>query len=256
MSSTTPPTGVQLPRFERLPTEIRLLIWRTARRQQPQRIVEISFERTIGHIISLIPAPALLGVCRESRGELYQSYSRLPTAPRAPIIFVDLERDMVFVREDRQGILASQNLLLRNIFGTSLVTTVWDMSGVKNLALDYWVVERVVNDFEPLRQLRNLQTFTIILASNASQINQNTTPTQHFSYDGNSVNDLTNVGFRRADIQMAVQDFWRVGNNPGALAFAVWNTVAFQIDAEVNFQLTIDNNWRVPAHDVVAYGPF
>lgn len=87
MSQTTPPA---VKPFELLPQNVRLRIWHWVKVADTNRVVEVTFERSIGKVVSLSPAPALLGICVEARTAFMSTYPLIPTAPSNPPIFVDL----------------------------------------------------------------------------------------------------------------------------------------------------------------------
>ncbi|KAH6681989.1 hypothetical protein B0J14DRAFT_228319 [Halenospora varia] len=243
--------------FSELPPEIRKKVWRFAQQAEPPAIVEISFDTTYYHLISLSLSPSLLRTSYESRSELYHLYSLLPTLPGAPKIFVDLEKDIVLVREDKGGWLANQNLLFRNIFGSQRTTTFWDLSGVRNLAIDYWVLENALPNLAPLRELRGPANFSIVLADALPQTAADlTAPRCPVNiYDRRKlVSDLVNVGFLLNDIRLAIGSVWGVaGRKAMDLAADIKLNVEFQLDAELFLQQSYGPKWAVPTIDLLRF---
>ena len=280
--------GVRLPPFERLPVELRLSIWRQAREEdRGQRIVEITIENTTGQLVSHSPQPALLGVCSEARTELIPTYRRLPNAPGAPIIYVGLLEDVVFIREDKRGALTSQNHLLASILGspmntpvvtpsiitisTPITTTMWDLSGIRHFAVDFWVMYQAWSNLRALTSLRDLESFGIILVDREPQWSQpfNGNPT---SYPRKTVDDLKWVGFDQRDVRQAVQHFWgitatttltwitpSVNHFNDTLNFVSQNVrhrMSVSVNRETRRLQRLDNNWIVPPRDLLTYGPY
>jgi len=245
--------------FERLPIELRLRIWHLARDNELSRIIQITIEPTIGQLVSLSPAPPLLQVCRDARLELLHSYPRIPTASGAPPVYADVHTDTIFVREDRGGALTMQNHLLRSLIGTNTTTPLWDVSGVKHLAVDYWVLKAAHHNLAPLTGFRGIQSFLVMLANHTPEIRRNplhsAPQTSSTSY---TKPVLTNVGFHGTDIRRAVRDFWGVigSRRLTSVSEDVRNAVAFDIPAEIFRLLQLDPSWAIPAYNVVSYGLF
>ncbi|KAL5326748.1 hypothetical protein ACEPPN_004437 [Leptodophora sp. 'Broadleaf-Isolate-01'] len=66
MTSTTPPLTTFYP-FPSLPTELRLKIWQHAR--PGPRVLHLLHNRRINHLVTIVPAPALLHTNHEARAE-------------------------------------------------------------------------------------------------------------------------------------------------------------------------------------------
>ncbi|KAH8658703.1 hypothetical protein BGZ60DRAFT_531388 [Tricladium varicosporioides] len=250
-------TLTEFSKFGELPPEIRKKVWRFAQQEEPSAVVEISFDTNSYHLISLSLSPSLLRTSYEPRSELYHLYSSPPTILGAPKIFVDLEKDIVMIREDRGGWLANQNLLVRNIFGSHWTTTFWDLSGVRNLAVDYWVLENSLPDLTPLKELRRLSNFSVVLPNTLPQTAVDCiAPRRPVNVHGRRrlASELVNVGFLLNDIRLAIRSAWGVGGSKATdLAADIKLNVELHLDAGLFLQQSYDPKWAVPAVDLLRF---
>jgi hypothetical protein len=242
-------------------------------------------EPNSGQLISLSPAPAL-SVCSEARTELLPTYPQLPNAPGASIIYVDPLEDVVLIREDKRGTLVSQNRLLAAVLGspahqfianppiiiTLITTTMWDISGIRHLAVDFWVMDQAWNNLRALTSLRNLESFAIILVDRQPQTAQS--PNGNCtSYPRKTVGDLKSVGFGQNDVRRAVQHFWGVTSTTNLTCWTsvplpagtnrvnfVSQNVRHRMSRRVSVQISrlqrFDNHWVVPLRELLTYGPY
>jgi hypothetical protein len=94
---STLPTA--FPSFNKLPQEIRCLIWRES--APAHRLVPIKYRRATCSYISRVGPPVLLQVNQESRREGLAIYHELQLGP-VPIkdCYVDLTRDIIYLKSD------------------------------------------------------------------------------------------------------------------------------------------------------------
>lgn len=248
--------------FPNLPKEIQMAVWEISILEYSgPRVVELTFERGLGRVVSLTSPPAALGVCAASREVALQHFPRLEQPSADPPIYIDLERDVCFLREDTDGVLADQNLLLVSIFGNPHQPPICNLLGMKNVSIDYWIMERAWNDLTPLNKLRGLGKFWITMADNAPQRVRNN-PANLLHNRVVSINQImmTNQYFAGSldqHIQTAVERFWGIGGLPrDNLTRDITDLLNFFIHAEMSNLVTLDPTWRVPVYQLMTYGAY
>lgn len=212
-------------------------------------------------VVSLTRPPAQLSVNFEARTEALRYLTRLPQPQINPPIYIDLNRDICFIREDTDGFLADQNLLLVSIFGAPNQPPACNLLGMKNLFVDYWVMERGWIDLAPLNKLRGLDKFWVVMANNAPQrvLNNppNSMPNQAISYNRRRMSDMYYSGQVQHHIADAVDRFWGIGGVQGNyLATDLAQTMDFNVFAEVAQLCQVDPTWIVPPYLLMTYGPY
>jgi len=172
---------------------------------------------------------------------------------------------MLFVREDRNGSLARSNNLLGKIFVDFVqnIDPKVDLSSVKHLTVDYWVMASAWLDLKPLMQLHNLSSLAIIMDAchprTASTLALSPISRRVTMYERKTVFDLTNVGFQRPDILAAVRGFWGYDEDApgfGEIVDDVEDLVLANVNAELASLQDVNTAWDVPLLDFVMYGGY
>jgi hypothetical protein len=123
--------------FPKLPLEIRIMVYNLGYEVEAEdRIVELTYEYSAGQVVSLSLALALLGVCRESRREISDKKPKFVPSSAKVDVYVDLNFNKVFIREDSTGNMAKHNRIL------SSVITGLNNSLLKNIYIDNWLMDR------------------------------------------------------------------------------------------------------------------
>jgi hypothetical protein len=244
-----------------LPKELQLGIWKNAILEEPsQRIVELTFQRGLRRVVSLSLPPPYLSLTPESRAEALRYFKRLQQPLTDPPIYIDLEHDVCFIREDAEGNLSDQNLLLESIFGNATQPPACNLLGMKKLFVDYWVMERGWANLAPLQKLRGLDTFWIVMSNNAPQraLNPaNETRTRVSSYNRKPLTDMYYVGDLDHHVRNAVERYWGIHRLQGHnLAGDIIDTMNFNVFAEMAQLVQADPTWVVPTYLLMTYGPY
>jgi hypothetical protein len=255
--------------FPNLPKELRLKIFRTAQIEVENnvRIVEITYERSIQQLVSLSFAPPLLSVSIEAREEALKVTNTLNTPPEAPKIYINVEHDYLFIREDSDGFLSNHNTLLRTILGdrSDSKAPMSNLSSVKNLAIDFWVSSNAYRNLRPLQSIRYLENLVVVMADsepraistsyNSCNTNQARTP----PYPRKTPESFTNVGFMNQDIQGATEKFWGLSKLHWGFRNReenVRDVVQHYLVAEMEYLKRRDRDWICPEFDFVTYGRY
>lgn len=242
--------------FGNLPLELRREIWKDARRAEGPRIVEITYDTTAREVVSLTPSPPLIVTSNESRAELLSTYPFLTTPNTGNPIYVDLSTDMLYIREDKFGIKSNNGTLLRTILGdvNPWINPILDLSAVRNLSIDFWIMNRAWLNLSSLQHLRSVQNFCVVMADVSSpRAFPTTTPAS--ATRPMSLDNLVNVGFQRRDIEHAISRFWGVSSTEPGFSGQVdraENLVVNYIPAELFSLQSRDIGWYMPPFDFVA----
>jgi hypothetical protein len=255
--------------FPSLPKELRLKIFRTAQIEVENnlRVVEITYERSIQQLVSLSFAPPLLSVSIEAREEALKVANTLNTPSDAPKIYMNVEHDYLFIREDFDGFLSNQNTLLRTILGDRSESTspMSNLSSVKNLAIDFWVSSNAYRNLRPLQSIRYLENLVVVMANSEPRVISTTYNTGNNNkarapvYPRKTPESFTNVGFMNQDIQGAIEKFWGLSKlywGIGNCEENVRDVVQHYLVAEMEYLKRRDRDWICPEFDFVTYGRY
>ena len=238
--------------FPKLPPELRLKILKFCSFLESERIVEVTYERNIGKLISLSLPPALLSVNREARVEAKRLFDKLPQQfSDDPPIYFDYESDILFIREDTRGIMSDQNLLLAAIFGAGANVASANLPEIKHLMLDWWVLSRACWNLAPLTRLRKLDSFRIIMKKGVPQNTRVNYPPKMVPSSRTALCHLKKVGWPLYEILGAVWLFW--GPIDYGLALAIRRALT---DAEAGIVALqqIDTSWEIPRLQLMTFG--
>ena len=254
--------------FPSLPKELRLKIFRTAQVEVENnvRVVEITYERSIQQLVSLSFAPPLLSVSIEAREEALKVANTLNTPPEAPKIYINVEHDYLFIREDSDGVLSNHNTLLRAILGdrSDSKAPMSNLSSVKNLAIDFWVSSHAYRNLRPLQSIRYLENLVVVMADSEPRAISTTyksgnNQAREPPYPRKTPESFTNVGFMDHDIQSAVEKFWGLSKlhwGFGDCEENVRDVVQHYLVAEMEYLKRRDRDWICPEFDFVTYGRY
>jgi hypothetical protein len=212
---------------------------------------------TAREVISLTSSPPLLTTCHESRTKLLRTYPYFISPNTGRTIYVDLGSDMLFVREDKNGVKSNNGTLLCTIFGDAnpSINPILDLSAVRNLAIDLWVMNRAWLNLSSLQRLRTVENFCVVMADLPSPGTTSTSTRPISTTLPIFLDNLINVGFRRRDIENATMRFWGVSSTEtsfSALVDGMENLVVNYIPAELVSLQTQDIAWYMPPFDFLA----
>jgi hypothetical protein len=174
--------------------------------------------------------------------------------PNDPPIYLDLNEDICFIREDTGGVLSDQNLLLSAIFGNGDNVTVANLPAMKHLMLDVWVMGRACWDLSPLKKLRQLDSFRIVMKESSPQATLVSQPQSRvFSYSRTSLRQMTRVRLQLHDILGAIRLFW--GGMDYGLALSIRQALT-DAQAELYSLQEMDNFWETPEFELMTFGHY
>lgn len=181
---------------------------------------------------------------------------RIPQPVTDPPIYLDPGIDICFIREDKRGTFSAQNRLLSTILGNGTTTPTWNLSGLRHLFIDYWVMAPAWQNLAPLRNLRGINLLWIPMTacgprSAAGPEKQYKTAPYNAS---RSSADINFVGSSDNAIRGAVEGFWGiVGPGQDVMTQEVADTINFNVFAEMAVQRQMDPVWVVPEYELVTY---